>query len=222
MQGSVAALTKEKLIIAVAMFVFAIVLLSVVLVVTFTGDKGNGNLDENGPSSGHKHNYELALGFANGKFNIGGQCKADGCKNPFYLESDVQGVTLASETAATCVSEGKKVYTLARDGKEYSYTETLPKIEHVYEVALCLEEGKFNLVGECKNTECKKIEVFEADVQGVTIASETAATCIAEGEKVHTLTKDGKEYILVTLGAESVTLRNQDHIDILNKYVKAN
>ena len=33
-------------------------------------------------------------------------------------------------------------------------------------------------------------------------------------------TKDGKEYILVTLAAESKDLRNQDHINIYNQYVK--
>lgn len=32
--------------------------------------------------------------------------------------------------------------------------------------------------------------------------------------------KDGKEYILVTLAADSRDLRNQDHINLLNKYVK--
>lgn len=35
-------------------------------------------------------------------------------------------------------------------------------------------------------------------------------------------TKDGKEYVLVTCKAASATLRNQDHINILNKYVKNN
>ena len=33
-------------------------------------------------------------------------------------------------------------------------------------------------------------------------------------------TKEGKEYVLVTLAADSRDLRNQDHFDIFNKYVK--
>lgn len=53
---------------------------------------------------------------------------------------------------------------------------------------------------------------------GKTGLTDEAKYCLVTYSK----TKDGKEYVLVTLGAESVTLRNQDHIDILNKYVKAN
>ena len=53
---------------------------------------------------------------------------------------------------------------------------------------------------------------------GKTGLTDEAKYCLVSYSK----TKDGKEYILVTIGAESATLRNQDHIDILNKYVKAN
>ena len=53
---------------------------------------------------------------------------------------------------------------------------------------------------------------------GKTGLTDEAKYCLVTYSK----TKDGKEYILVTMGAETATLRNQDQIDILNKYVKAN
>ena len=71
-QGSVVALTREKLVIALAMFSFAIILLTVVLVVTFGGGKGdnnggvggdiggeigdnNGGTDDDNTTEEHKH-----------------------------------------------------------------------------------------------------------------------------------------------------------------------
>ena len=53
---------------------------------------------------------------------------------------------------------------------------------------------------------------------GKTGLTDEAKYCLVTYSK----TKDGKEYILVTMGAETATLRNQDQIDILNKYVKSN
>lgn len=51
---------------------------------------------------------------------------------------------------------------------------------------------------------------------GKTGLTDEAKYCLVTYSK----TKNGKEYILVTMGAETATLRNQDQIDILNKYVK--
>lgn len=51
---------------------------------------------------------------------------------------------------------------------------------------------------------------------GKTGLTDEASYCLVSYAK----TKSGKEYVLVTMGAESATLRNQDQIDIYNKYVK--
>ena len=72
------------------------------------------------------------------------------------------------------------------------------------------------LIGSLKVDSSSPIQPSKCTIYGgKTGLTDEAKYCLVTYAK----TKDGKEYVLVTLAADSATLRNQDHINIFNKYL---
>lgn len=140
--ASVAAISREKLVVLIAMLAFALVLFSVVLVVTLVGNKGGydmsggngglGGLDNVGDSGkDHNHSYAFEMELVDGKFNLLAKCNGgDGCDKPEYKVEDVQGVTVSETVPASCAEEGRVVYSLSMDGKTITYTEKTNALGH--------------------------------------------------------------------------------------------
>lgn len=73
------------------------------------------------------------------------------------------------------------------------------------------------LIGDLKADSSSAIQPSTCTILGgKTGYTEEALSCLVTYAK----TKDGKEYVLVTCGAPTSTLRNQDHINLFNEYVK--
>lgn len=73
------------------------------------------------------------------------------------------------------------------------------------------------LIGSLKVDSASPVQPSACTILGgKTGLTDEAQYCLVTYAK----TKDGKEYVLVTCNSESATLRNQDHIDIYNQYVK--
>ncbi len=68
------------------------------------------------------------------------------------------------------------------------------KHQHDYQYNIELKDGKFNVIGRCfgEEGECKKRDVFFADVKP-NVSSSEDATCTKDGQIVYTYTQDGKE-----------------------------
>ena len=103
---------KDKLSVIIAMGALALILISVVMLITFCGG-----------ASGHEHNYTYSLDKDGDNFVLLGKCTVDGCSNPNFSEKNLEGVTLIEQVSATCLSGGKKVYSYEKDGTSYVYEE---------------------------------------------------------------------------------------------------
>ena len=103
---------KDKLSVIIAMGALALVLISVVMLITFCGG-----------ASGHKHEYTYTLDKVGESFVLRGKCTVDGCVTPDFTDKNLQNVTLTEEIEATCLVGGKKVYSYEKNGVAYVYEE---------------------------------------------------------------------------------------------------
>ena len=126
--SNVAAISREKLVILMAMFAFAFVLFSIVLLVILLGKSGG---DSNGDKGDlHRHDYSYTIELVDGKFNLLAKCNNEGCDVPEYKESDIKDVVLSAETLPTCTAEGSKTYSTTKDGTTVTYVEKLGALGH--------------------------------------------------------------------------------------------
>ena len=103
---------KDKLSVIIAMGALALILISVVMLITFCGG-----------ASGHDHNYTYSLDKDGDNFVLVGKCTVDGCSNPNFSDRNLKDVTLTEQVNATCLSGGKNVYSYEKDGVVYVYEE---------------------------------------------------------------------------------------------------
>ena len=69
---------------------------------------------------------------------------------------------------------------------------TADRHTHVYDYSLRVEEdGSFTLVGLCTVENCEKPYYNQTNLEGVKVISATSPTCVKEGNRVYTYTKDG-------------------------------
>lgn len=69
---------------------------------------------------------------------------------------------------------------------------TADRHTHVYDYTLRVEEdGSFTLVGLCTVENCEKPYYNQTNLEGVKVISATSPTCVREGNRVYTYTKDG-------------------------------
>ena len=113
--GQALVFNKEKLAIVIAMGALALILLSVVLLITFCGG-----------ATGHKHNYDFTLTKDGEEFVLIGKCTLNGCPKPNYVEKNIgDSVVLSKEVDASCLEGGKKVYSYEKDGVSLVYNEII-------------------------------------------------------------------------------------------------
>ena len=111
-KANAAVSSKDKLAVIIAMGALALILISVVMLITFCGG-----------ASGHEHEYTYALEKNGDSFTLVGECTVDGCANPNYTEKNLKNVALTEELDATCLQGGKKVYSYEKNGVAYVYEE---------------------------------------------------------------------------------------------------
>lgn len=124
--GGILTITREKLVIVIVMAAVAALLLAIAILLTFSGDEPLGILKRN-----HVHDYDVKIELVGGKINLLGHCDVKKCDAPDFLEENVSGVTVSTVAQPTCISEGRRVYTLVYEGKELFCEEVLAKIPHL-------------------------------------------------------------------------------------------
>ena len=131
----------------------------------------------------HEHTFNLSMELVDGKFNLLNNCTSCGFSE--YLEKDVKGASVLVERAATCDTDGKRIYVLYRDDKESYYEEILPKTNHkingvsVEELKnedgyLLYDSETINMVGDAD------FVCGEGVIQGVFVCSECATACYVD------------------------------------------
>ena len=170
---------KNKITIASAMAGFAVVLVTIIGIITAC------SLD----THNHKYNYKLVMD-ADGSFTLLGVCTVRNCESPYYTENHVGGVSLFSYEKPTCSVEGKRVYSYTKDGVTVNYTETVPTIPHDYEgESVNGTDGVF-ISGHCKFDDCRDPEIVLDDFDGFKLDSVVEATCSTPKIEIYKRTLD--------------------------------
>ena len=185
---------KDKLTIAGAMAAVAVVLATLVGILTFcTADR-------------HTHIYDYALQKnADGGFSVAGICTVENCEDPYYSEKNVQGVNVLSAVSPTCVKEGNIVYTYNCNGVTLKLTETLPITAHMYEYEKTDNGGKVLISGMCKVDGCSNPYIFISDARDLTLISVEEGTCFSPRKETYAFISEGVEKTFTTLVDENIS-----------------
>lgn len=128
---------KEKIIVISSMSALAVVLISVVLLISFCS------------IAKHEHQYEYVLDRKNGKFNVIGTCHGQegDCREREIVLADVKLAETVTKQAS-CFEEGEILHTYTIEGQDLTYTTVIPKTEHringAYVSTLANNDGSFN------------------------------------------------------------------------------
>lgn len=183
---------KNKIAIASSMAVFAVLLATVIGVLTFaTADT-------------HTHVYDYSLEMEeDGSFNLVGVCKVDNCENPYYRENNLSGVRILSAESPTCQKSGNRVYTYTHGGVTVKYTEELPMTAHSYDYELGSLNGVNYLNGRCTADGCDNA-IFINNIENIRLVSAVEGTCFSPRKETYVYTVDGEEHTFTTLVEEDI------------------
>ena len=179
---------KDKLTIAGAMAAVAAVLaIAVGLVTYFTADR-------------HTHVYDYSLVHnEDGTFDLHGLCNVENCEDPFFSETNIQGVELVSSVSPNCVKEGNKVYSYVHDGVTLTFTEKLGKTAHTYDYELVSNGDTLHINGKCNVEGCTDPFIFINDAQDLTLIEVEEATCFSPRKETYAFISGGETKTFVTL-----------------------
>ena len=184
---------KDKITIATVMGVFAIVLATVVGLVTyFTADR-------------HSHVYDYSLVMeADGSFSVRGVCNIDNCESPYYSEKIESGVKLLTAASPTCSKDGNRVYSYNYGELTLRYTEILPKSPHFYDYELITKNDILYVNGKCTAKGCEDPYLFINDVKELTLIGTIPGTCFSPKQETYSYVSATGEGTFSTLVNEPV------------------
>ena len=184
---------KNKITIASSMAVFALVLATVIGVLTLA------TVDS------HTHTYEYRLErAADGSFSLLGVCSVDNCESPFYIETDVDGVKLLTAESPTCSEEGSRVYTYSVDGRMVKYVEKIPMTAHTYNPTVQTQGEVTYITGKCTVEGCENPGLFVSNIKDYKLVDTIPGTCFSSRQDTYSYTIGGVEHTLVTLVEEDI------------------
>ncbi len=184
---------KNKITIASSMLVLAVLLTTVIGVLTYvTTDR-------------HTHIYDYTLERAeDGSFSLSGVCSVDNCESPFFSKKNLEGVRLLTAESPTCSKEGNRVYTYTHNGATVKYIEKLPMTAHSYEFDIVNKNGVTCLDGKCTAEGCENPDVFVSNVEELKLVSTIPGTCFSPREDTYSYVVNGEEHTFVTLVEENI------------------
>lgn len=181
---------KDRVIIAVLMSAYALLLVGVAGAATVAGLQS------------HVHDYSFSLNkIEDGEFEIVGTCQVDSCKDAvktWSINNEDEYVT-SVKINPTCVAEGKIIYSFTPadsyfGNKTYTYTESIPALGdlgHKYDCQITTENGVTTVTGHCVAEGCDAPELVITNATDLKIESTVSGTCISPKEETYTYTADG-------------------------------
>ena len=183
---------KNKIAIASAMAVFAVILIASVGVLNFV------------TTDTHTHLYDYTLNKAeDGSFYLLGVCNVDNCETPYNVIDDLEGVKLLLAESPTCAKEGKRVYSYSKDGKTLQYTEKVATTPHTYDFEITTQDGVSYVHGSCTVEGCED-KLFASNIEDFKLDSTVPGTCFSARQDTYTYTMNGEERSFVTLVEEYI------------------
>ena len=180
---------KDKVTIVASMSGLALVLMSIILLLTFCS------------ANNHQHEYDYRLEREDGKFNLVGYCQVPGCADPEYVEKDVSGVKMVYAERPTCISEGKREYIYYKNGGRIQYVETIETCAHVFNPNdLKLQDGR--ITATCSQAGCGYVLKLE-NVTSLAIDQYISGNCFMPVQTVYKYEANGRESNFIALAVET-------------------
>ena len=167
---------KNKITIASSLAIFAVVLVTIIGIITISSPDG------------HKHKFDYTLSVnEQGEFNLSGVCTVKNCESPFYSESGVD-VIIYSYEKPTCSKEGTKVYSCTRDGVTVKLSVQVATTMHNYEGELVESDNGNFASGHCVYDGCTDSEVVVKDLDKFELHAVIPATCSTPRKEIYKCT----------------------------------
>ena len=183
---------KNKITIASSLAIFAVVLVTIIGIITISSPDG------------HKHKFDYTLSVnEQGEFNLSGVCTVKNCESPFYSESGVD-VIIYSYEKPTCSKEGTKVYSCTRDGVTVKLSVQVAKVAHSSEYERVDGNNGISISGTCQNDGCTNPEIQIDNIEKFELVSVVAATCSTPRKEIYAYTIKGETLTLETQVEEYV------------------
>lgn len=177
---------KNKITIASSLAIFAVLLVTIIGVITLSS------------VDGHKHKYDYTLSVnEKGEFELAGVCTVKNCESPFYSEKDVD-VIIYSYQKPTCSAEGTKVFACMRDGVTVKLSVNVAKVAHSYEYERVDGNNGISISGTCQNDGCTDPEIYIDNIDKFELISVVAATCSTPRKEIYEYTVNGQTLTLET------------------------
>ena len=179
---------KDRIIIAVVMSAYALLLVGTAGAVTLAGLQN------------HVHNYNYHLERSDdGSFDLVGLCTKSGCKDARHEVDVLSGVRESVVSKPTCETEGQRVYSFTPDeegakyfgNRTFTYTEVIPAAGHKYICEITTVDGVSTITGSCSGENCS-IPTFS--ISGATelkLESSVEGTCVSPREDKYSYVLDG-------------------------------
>ena len=151
----------------------------------------------------HIFDYKLELN-EDGSFSLVGLCTVENCESPYFLEENLEGVTLLSAISPTCSSEGNRVYTYTRGDITLKYTENLEKSAHLYDYELVTNGGIVYVNGKCRAQGCTEPYLFINNITEIKLMSVVEGTCFSPRQETFSFIAEGRSGTFVTLVDEDI------------------
>ena len=183
---------KDKITIATAMAALAVILATLIGVMTYcTADR-------------HNHIYEYTLEAKDEGFNLVGVCTVDNCEDPYFRQDDLTGVNLLSAVTPTCSKEGNRVYTYTHNGVTLKFTEILEPAPHTYDYEMVEGDGVIYLNGKCSNDDCTDPYIFINDITSIELIESVPGTCFSPRKETYSYVSGSSSGTFVTLVEEDI------------------
>ena len=164
---------KNKITIASSLLIFAVVLITVIGIITASS------------TDIHKHKYDYTLSVnTEGSFELSGVCTVKNCESPYYSESGVD-VIIYSYEKPTCSKEGTKVYSCIRDGVTVKLSVKVATTLHSYEGEIVNGANGQYASGHCVYDGCNATGVIVNDLNKFKLDTVVAATCSTPKKEIY-------------------------------------
>lgn len=183
---------KDKITIATSMVALAIVLATLIGVLSYcTADR-------------HDHIYEYTLETTDEGFNLVGVCTVNNCEDPYFRQNDISGVNLFSAVTPTCSKEGNRVYTYIHDGVTLKFTETIEPSPHTYDYEMVQNGNVTYINGKCSSDDCTDPYIFINDVTSIKLIETIPGTCFSPRKETYSYVSGSGSGTFVTLVDEDI------------------
>lgn len=178
---------KDKFTILVPMVALAIVLATLIGVLTFcTADT-------------HTHIYDYKLELVDGQFNLSGICTVDNCEDPFLQMNNLSDVKVLSSIRPTCSSAGERVYAYTHGNTTITFKEVVNALPHTYMYELVPAAGKYMLIGSCMVEGCTDPHLNIDGVTDFELQSTVKGDCFVPDQLTYSYVVNGESKTFTTM-----------------------